>query len=80
MPDLSLPEALFLTAGVTGFTTFGCCLVYQITYAESFMPVWLERLLLLALNAKDRALIVAADALLAASLYLNSPAKKGALR
>lgn len=77
MPDLSAVEVVSLAAFVGGFTVFGSVLVYKIAYAETFTPVWLERAVLVALNAWDKALIVVADVLLAAALYLNSP-KKGA--
>lgn len=77
-PELSLEEALFLALGCGGFIAFGCCLVYLICDAESFVPVWLELLVLLALPARDRALLAMTNAALAAALRFNSP--NGAVR
>ncbi|MFI8535444.1 hypothetical protein ACIGMX_35005 [Streptomyces aquilus] len=73
MPELSLAEWLFLMVGSAGFIRFGWCLVYLIADAETFTPVWLERLVLLALNARDRVVLAAVNALLAAALRFNSP-------
>ena len=78
-----MPESLITYGGlvlfVAGFTTVGFQIVYAIDRAESLCPVWVERLVLLALNVWERALIVLADVLLAAALWLNSP-QKGATR